>query len=115
VELLDLNPGTKAYSTHFTRIIALFRITTDVNEFFGLNKSLQITQKISGSDTLSPDVETVTKHITLSCNAPHNISITFAHGHGLIYFEPMITGGESLQDIECLYCIAKKMHVEFGG
>ena len=114
VELLDLNPHARSYSTHFPRIAALFNVSTNHDEFFILGKSMNAEQKLPDSGMPSSDLTDITKQIAASCNTRHPLSITFTHGHGLIYFEPLITGGETLSDIECLYCIAKKMHEKFG-
>lgn len=112
VELLDLDPHAQSYSTHFPRIVALFDISTDYNEFFVVDKSGQAIQRPPRSNTPIPDVAGTSKRIADSCNARHPLSVTFAHGPGLIYFEPLVTGGETVDDISSLYCIAKSMHQE---
>jgi len=114
VELLDLNPLARSYSTHFSRIAALFKVSTNHEEFFILKKSMHAIQKLPRSKTLNNELTDIIKPITVSCNARHPLSVTLVNGHGLIYFEPLITGGETISDIECLYCIAKKMYEEFG-
>jgi hypothetical protein len=110
VELLDLNPRAQSYSTHYSRIAALFDVPTKSNdEFFLLDKSMRVNQRLP--ETEPPDsyaIETL-KRIAQSCEARHSLSVTFAHGHGLIYFEPLVTGGEVMSDVNSLYCIAQKM------
>ncbi len=115
VELLDLNPRARSYSTHFPRIAALFDVSTDYDEFFLLDKSMQARRRRPGSDPPSPDVAEIAKRTAASCNARHPLSVTLAHGHGLIYFEPLVTGGETMNDVDSLYCIAKGMREELGG
>ncbi|MBW1848896.1 MAG: hypothetical protein JRI53_09805 [Deltaproteobacteria bacterium] len=114
VELLDLNPHARSYSTHFPRIAALFNASTNHDEFFVLDKSMRAAQKLPGSKTLNSDLTNIIKQIAASCNARHPLSVTLARGQGLIYFEPLVTGGETLRDIGHLYCIAKRMHKKFG-
>jgi len=114
VELLDLNPYARSDSTHFPRIAALFSVSENHDEFFILDKSMQAVSKLPGSKNLNPDVSSITKQVAASCNARHPLSVTLARGHGLIYFEPLVTGGETLNDIEILYFISKKMNEKFG-
>jgi hypothetical protein len=115
VELLDLNPHARSYSTHFPRIAALFKVSQDYEEFFVLGRSLQAIQKLPGSSPPNPDVVEITKRIAAECHARHPLSVTLARGHGLIYFEPLVTGGEKMRDLHALYCIAKKMREELIG
>lgn len=110
VELLDLNPHARAYSTNFSRIIALFEVSGSHGEFFLLDKSGQASPRLPGSKSPDPEVVTITEQLAKECDARHTLSVTLANGHGLIYFEPLVTGGESLSDIESLYKIARAMH-----
>ncbi len=112
VELLDLNPHAQSYSTHFPRIVALFDVSTDHNEFFLVDKSGQAIQRPPKSNPPNSEIAGTSKRIAASCNARHPLSVTFAHGHGLIYFEPLLTGGETVDDVSSLYCIAKSMQQE---
>ncbi len=115
VELLDLNPHARSPSTHFARIAALFEVSPDQDEFFLLDKSMQARQRLPGSPTPGSDVAGIVKRITASCNARHALSVTLARGHGLIYFEPLVTGGETLNDVDALYCIATSMREDLAG
>jgi hypothetical protein len=115
VELLDLNPHAQSYSTHFSRIVALFDILTDHDEFFVLNKSMQASQKLPRSKSPNPMIIEITKRIAKSCKARHTLSVTLTCGHGLIYFEPLTTGGETISDVSSLYCIAKNMSEKLSG
>ncbi|MDY7037928.1 MAG: hypothetical protein SV375_17420 [Thermodesulfobacteriota bacterium] len=109
VELLDLNPYEQSYSTHFPRIASLFDIPTDHEEFFFLDKSMKPIQRLPKSEPPNANVIEITKRIATSCKARHPLSVTLRRGHGLIYFEPMVTGGETIDDLNSLYCIAKMM------
>ncbi len=109
VELLDLNPHAQSYSTHFPRIVALFDISKDHDEFFVLDKSMQASQMLPRSNSPNPHVTELAKRIAASCKARHPLSVTLTGGHGLIYFEPLVTGGETISDVNSLYCIAKNM------
>jgi len=109
VELLDLNPHAQSYSTHFARIVALFDISKDHDEFFVLDKSFHANKRLSGSKSPNPNVIEISKQIAKSCKARHPLSMTLTRGHGLIYFEPSVTGGETINDVNSLYCIAKNM------
>jgi hypothetical protein len=110
VELLDLNPHAQSYSTHFSRIVALFDAPPGLDDFFMLNKSMQAIQRLPRSKPPNPEVTDATKRVAVSCKARHPLSVTVTHGQGLIYFEPLVTGGETIDDVDCLYCIAKGMH-----
>jgi hypothetical protein len=109
VELLDLNPHAQSYSTHFTRVAALFKISKDHDEFFLLDKSMTVSRRLPKSKPPNVKVIEITKKIAVSCKAKHSLSVTLTRGNGLIYFEPTVTGGETLSDVSSLYCIAKKM------
>lgn len=115
VELLDLNPYAQTYSTHFPRIAALFKAPTDHNEFFILDKSMQVKQKLPRSNQPGPKVAEITKRVAASCNARHSLSLTLSNGYGLVYFEPLVTGGETIEDMNSLYCIAKNMNAGLSG
>jgi hypothetical protein len=115
VELLDLNPHAQSQSAHFSRIVALFDISVKHNEFFILDRSTQPKQRLPGSTLTDRNITEITKQIAKSCSARHPLSVTLARGHGLIYFEPLMTGGETLSDVNSLYCIAKKMCEKLSG
>ena len=115
VELLDLNPHAQSDSTHFSRIAALFDISTDHDEFFVLDKSMQASKRLPRSKSPNPNVIEISKRIAKSCKARHLLSMTLARGHGLIYFEPLVTGGEKISDVNSLYCIAKNMSEKLSG
>lgn len=114
VELLDLNPHGQSTATHFSRVAALFGVSTGHDEFFVLDTSMQVRQRIPGANPPKPDAAEVTQRVAASCNARHSLSVTLAQGHGLIYFEPLITGGETLSDVNCLYSVAKNMREELA-
>jgi hypothetical protein len=109
VELLDLNPHAQSYSTHFSRIAVLFNILTDHDEFFLLDKSRHASRRLPGSKLPDPHIADLVKRSAMSCKARHPISVTLTGGYGLIYFEPLVTGGETISDINSLYCIAKNI------
>lgn len=109
VELLDVNPHAQSCSTHFNRIAAIFDLSNDHDEFFLLDKSMQASQKLPKSKPANPEIIEIAKQTVVSCEARHTLSITLKHGHGLIYFEPLVTGGETNADVNSLYCIAKTM------
>ena len=109
VELLDLNPHARSYTTHFPRIAALFNILPDYENFFVLDKSWHASQRLPGSNSPDPKITDLVKRSALSCKARHPLSVTLASGYGLIYFEPLVTGGETKTDINSLYCIARDM------
>jgi len=115
VELLDLYPHAKSYSTHFPRIAALFEVSSRYDAFFLLDISGQISQKLSDSKLPNSKLVDITKQTASFCHARHPLSVTLTTGYGLIYFETLVTGGETLSDIECLYCISKKMNEKFAG
>jgi len=115
VELLDLNPHAQSYSTHFSRIVALFDAPPGHEEFFVLNKSMQAIQRLPRSKPPNPKVTETTKRIAVYCMARHPLSVTVTHGQGLIYFEPLVTGGETINDVNSLYCIAKGMQEKLPG
>jgi len=110
VELLDLVPRVQADSTHYSRIVALFGTSPAFDEFFLLDRSGRATGRIPGAREPDPEVVEFTRRQAKSCQARHTLSVTLKCGYGLIYFEPFVTGGESLDDVHCLYRIAKNMH-----
>jgi len=115
VELLDLNPHAQSYSTNFGRIAALFAIAPDYDEFFVLDRSMQARQRLPASKSPDPEVVEVSKRITASCKARHALSVSLTSGYGLIYFEPLVTGSETRDDIDSLYRIAKNLHETFSA
>ena len=70
---------------------------------------MQVRQRLPGAKPPNPDAIENLKRIAKSCAARHPLSVTLARGHGLIYFEPLVTGGETIGDVNSLYCIAKNM------
>jgi len=114
VELLDLNPHGQSYSTHFSRIVALFSVSTDQDEYFVLDRFMQARQRLTRSSAPNRHVTEMAKLAAASCNARHPLSVTLSHGHGLIYFEPLVTGGETMSDLNSLYCIANKLREELS-
>ena len=115
VELLDLNPHAQSYSTHFSRIAVLFNILTDHDEFFILDKTRHASQRLPGSKLPDPHIADLVKRSAMSCKARHPISVTLTGGYCLIYFEPLVTGGETKSDINSLYCIAKNIREKLSG
>jgi hypothetical protein len=112
VELLDLAPRSQSQSTHFARIAALFDAPAANDEFFLIDRSGQVRPMRPGAGAPDPRVAEIAKRAGASCDARHPLSVTLAHGHGLIYFEPLVTGGESLSDLDALYRIAGKIRDE---
>jgi len=115
VELIDIKPHIKSYDTHFSRIAALFNVSEDYDEFFLLDKSLRAMNRRPESKGPDPKIIEFSKKITASCEGRHPLSITLRRGHGLIYFEPLVTGGETINDVNSLYCIAKKMQKKLAA
>jgi hypothetical protein len=63
----------------------LFDVSTCHDEFFVLDTSMQVRQRIPGANPPKPDAAEVTQRVAASCNARHSLSVTLAQGHGLIY------------------------------
>ena len=70
---------------------------------------MQIIKKLPKSKSPNPNATNISKQAAKSCKARHAISVTLKGRHGLIYFEPLVAGGETISDINSLYCIAKNM------
>lgn len=116
VELIDLNPHAHSYSTHFSRIIALFKVSQVHKEFFLLDKDMDITQRLPGATDPASNIRELFRECSMQCDTlPHSLSVTFSNGYGLIYYEPLVVGGESLSDINTLYCIAKKIRLQLSN
>jgi hypothetical protein len=115
VELLDLNPHAQSYTTHFPRIVALFETSTAYEEFFVLDTSMQARQRLPGSESPNIKVIETARKTALSCKVRHPLSVTITRGHGLIYFEPLVTGGETINDVNSLYCAAREINEKLSG
>lgn len=115
VELLDLDPRAQSPSTHFPRIAAVFDASTEHEEFFVLDKSMRARQRSPSSQSPDSNATEIARQAAASCEAQHSLSVTLTRGHGLIYFEPVVTGGETMSDVNSLYCIAKHMYEELSG
>jgi hypothetical protein len=116
VELLDLDPHGQPPSTHFNRIAAFFPVPEQVHtEFFMLDKNMQEHGMLPGQSPPDPEVVAMSRETARDCHARHALSVTLARGHGLIYFEPFVVGGETINDVNSLYCIAKSMHEKLSG
>ena len=116
VELLDLDPNSQPYSTHFPRVVALFKAPLSLEEFFLLDKSLDITTRLPDSPVPSSEVTgCVEDCFNLHNPLPHSLSVSFSGGYGLVYFEPLIVGGETLSDINSLYSIANEFYEKLGN
>ena len=114
IERLDLNPPSSASATHFPRLAALFDVSTEYDDFFLLDASLNPTRRGSGAPKPDPRAVTLVKKVATACNPRHTLSITLTHGHGLIYFEPVVTGGETERDLQCLYQIARQLQQQLS-
>lgn len=114
VELLDVSPHSTASSTHFSRFVALFEVSTEFDDFFLLDAALHPTRRWADFPKPDPRAVTLAKKAATAYNPRHTLSITLTHGHGLIYFEPLVTGGESLDDLHCLYEIARQLHQQLS-
>ncbi len=110
VELLDLNPHAQASSTHFSRIAALFKAPEEFDEYFLLNRAGQVNTILPAGKSPAAHITELTREAATTSRAEHTLSVTLKNGYGLIYLEPLVTGGETLTDIEALYSIARKMH-----
>lgn len=114
VELLDLDPHAQSHSTHFNRIAALFEISADHGEFFLLDAAGQPHRKLPGRNQPNAAVVKTVRLISQACSVRHALSVTLSRGHGLIYLEPAVVGGETMADVNTLYCVAKKMRAELA-
>jgi hypothetical protein len=76
---------------------------------------MQVSQRPSKSKSSNTKVTEIAKQAAVSCKARHALSVTVARGHGLIYFEPLVTGGETIDDVDSLYCIAKNISKKLSG
>lgn len=115
VELIDLNPHAQSYTTHFPGIAALFDTSDAYEEFFMLDKSMQVIQQMNRSKSPGTEVLAVVKQAAETFEVRHPLSVTLTRGHGLIYFEPLVTGGETINDVSTLYYIAQKMCEKLSG
>lgn len=110
VELLDLNPHAHSESTHFSRIAALYKVDQSEQCFFIYYPSgthaPRLAQQWQPSQSILEKIEKPIKTAAIR----HPLSITINNGMMLIYFEPLITGGESAEDIKALYQTAKRLH-----
>lgn len=115
IELLDLDSHAQSYTTHFPRIAAMFDVSASHGEFFVLDLSGQHHQILPQRSSPDPNVIEIVRRIVKECTLGHTLSVTLSGGHGLIYLEPLVVGGETIADVNTLYCIAKKMRVELTG
>jgi hypothetical protein len=109
IELLDLNPHAQAYTTHHHRVAALFDVPPGYAEFFLLDKSRQARTLLPGAAAPGREVTGLVRRLAAFCKVRHTLSVTLAGRYGLIYFEPLVAGGETLEDVESLYCLAIRM------
>lgn len=115
VELLDLDPHAQSYTTHFPRIAALFDVSASHGEFFLLDPSGQPHQALPRHGSPDPTVVEIVRRAAQACSVGHTLSVTLSRGHGLIYLEPLVVGGETMTDVNTLYCVAKKIRAELAG
>ncbi len=102
VELLDLNPHGQAHNTHSPRMTALFDVPTHHDELFLLDRSMRAAARLPASRAPDPDVAELARRAATSAGARHPLSVTLAGGKGLIYYEPLLTGGETMGDVDAL-------------
>jgi len=93
----------------------LFDIPIEYEEFFVLDKSMRVIRRLPEANRPDPDLVKEVKRITGLCGSRHPLSVTLGKGCGLIYFEPLVTGGENLSDVDSLYCIAEKIRENLAG
>jgi len=115
VELLSLTPLTRSNNTHFSRIAALFPISGKHSGFFDVDKSGAIISRVPGE--IRPDENTaqIVKRTVAEAGARHSLSATFKGGYGLIYFEPLVTGGENIADLDCLLRLTRLLKSALGS
>jgi hypothetical protein len=114
VELLDLDPHAQSYVTHFNRIVALFDISASHGAFFLLDPAGKPHQRLPRHSSPDPTVVEIVRRIAQACFVRHTLSVTLSRGYGLIYLEPLVVGGETMADVNTLYCVAKKMREELA-
>lgn len=114
VELLDLSPHGQSQSTHFSRIAAFFEVKEHLDAFFLLDRSGQVRPLLPGGSAPASEVAALARRLASEGGARHALSITLARGHGLVYFEPLVTGGEKPRDLESLLAIAQGMREELA-
>ena len=107
VELLDLNPHAQSDNTHFPRVISLFDVPSDYYEFFMLDCSMSLHNKIPHSKEIDVRIRKSCQNVVTSLRPRHTLSVSLSQGKGLVYFEPRVTGGETLADVNMLYDLAK--------
>jgi hypothetical protein len=115
VELLDLNPYAQADSTHFARIAALFGVPASLDAFFLVERDGRTRSRFGGAGPSDAALVEVVRQTVAACGGRHPLSVTFAGGSGLVYFEPRVTGGENAEDISALYAIAMQVREGLSG
>jgi hypothetical protein len=115
VELLDLNPHGTSQSTHFTRTAALFDVSPDYTECFVLDTAGTANCLLPGAEAVAPDLADACRRIAASCGARHDLFVSMERGKGLLYLSPLVTGGESMDDLGSLYCMSERMRDLFGA
>lgn len=115
IELLDLVPYAQASSTHFPRLAATFDVAGHFAAFFLLDRSGQASPRVPGAPPPEPRLVEAVTRAAASCRARYTLSVTLARGRAVIYFEPSVTGGETRDDLEALYCIARSLRQELAN
>lgn len=108
-ELVDRHPTRQVDNSHFGRIAALFETPE--------NADVDVLIKPDGVINMHPEnrppredpaYEAVDRVIADA--PPRNpLSVTFRRGRGLAYFQPLVVGGETLEDVEYLYSFADRV------
>ncbi|MBR9882878.1 MAG: hypothetical protein GYB21_04125 [Oceanospirillales bacterium] len=110
VELLDLRRYGQTGSTHFARMAAVFKVSADLDAFFLIDMHGKVINRITQEPEVLPRVATAAHEAMREAGAGHTLSVTLANGYGLVYFEPLATGGEEPADLEALCKIALSLH-----
>jgi hypothetical protein len=109
IELLRLRPSGNSRRDYSNRLAAVFAVDSSHQEFFLLDRSGQAVSRVPGAQPPDAAVTEVVQEAVRSCDAKHPLSVTLSDGQALIYFRPLIVGGEKPADIDAIYCLAREM------
>lgn len=107
-ELLDLNPHGQAPSTHFGRIAVLVTVEAQPPAFATFEPGAEGWRRRPRGEASEEPLKAVEK-LLLQCPPRHPLTVTFAGASALLYLEPFRVGGESLEDVECLHELGRRL------
>jgi hypothetical protein len=110
IELLELGKEYSDEKPHRDRIGASFEVPSDIDLFFVTDKEKEFVSLYPEGKVLSIDTY-FQKIKPILDKSPHEkpVTVSFRRGRALLHVNPPASGGESIEDLQYLFDLSKKI------